>query len=223
MRPTKKVWIVAALAVAATGCAASDESMIVLLGAVPWEPQGGQGGMGGGVVCTTPASPDPLSPGGRFDVNINGDPAVTPSFYQGFVIENQLPPVAHVGAGQLELNTFVVEHATVEYAGLDEATTQLLQGLTTEVPVGASVKPGGILGLPLTLIPTNIAQVMRDQLVPNPNDLRTIIATVQVVGHTVGQTPVKSSTMSWPVDVCNGCLDLTACVADIQCACGHFR
>lgn len=221
---TSRALLVAIAAVAALslpGCGVSDESMVVLVGAVEW----------GGVFdpntntltgCNPGDVNDGVASGGRFDVDIFRDPARVPAFKQGFHILNQLPEAASVEANQLEVNTVLLDKAVITYSGLEDATDQLLSNLVTEIPVAAAIEPEGYTTTPLTLIPSNIAQVLRDQLVPNPNDLRTIIVNVQLEAHTVGQTSLKSSRLSWPVDVCNGCLSPAQCTMDPVCGCAHF-
>ncbi|RMG14514.1 MAG: hypothetical protein D6729_13660 [Deltaproteobacteria bacterium] len=215
MKELTKLLVAAALA-SLLGCGVSDESMVVLVGAIAWQVDPNAATMS--TTCTADPNSAELAASGLLDVNYFGGPDQVPAFRQKFKITNQLPQRGTTDFS-LETNAYVMERAVISYSGLDETSDAILSNLSTEVALGTTIAPQQTGGLALTLVPRNIAQVMRDQLVPNPGDIRTVIANVQIQGHTVGQEPVDSSVLSWPLDVCNDC---KARLCTPACDCSHF-
>ncbi len=150
------------------------------------------------------------------------DLAFALDYRAALLVGNQLTPRGDKEQVRTETMNFLVNGAEVE---LFDSQFNSLQRF--RVPVSGSVPPNaseapGFSVVFATLIPSSVGEAFLEDL-EGTTMTRTVIAEVSVFGETLGGTNLDSSTYTFPIEVCHGCLVMFPLEAVMADADGELR
>jgi hypothetical protein len=198
----------AAAAPAVGGCAPDGPSLVVL------------GNLQPDLMCVVSASTDLYVLNGRFDVA-----GPSPSYVLNLRVASQLFPRTTNRSAQprAEPNHVLIEGAVVTLSGAGGAalpagvSTSYTVTVAATIPVGAPGSPGfGVVSF--VAIPASVAAQLA-AAVPARGAVVDVDVTVELFGRTAGDVTVEVDPWTWPVTICNGCLDNCAVAATMMSMC----
>ena len=209
-------WLLGALTALSLGaCGVPNETSIEILGAIPYDATVDET-TGAVTSCIVSGDATVKESAGAMDLALRTAAGTVPGFQQGFVVRNNLPDNTNESSSRLNSNNFTIDKVVVGFSAIDEATATAVSGFQTEVPMVLKIETGGTQGVNVPLIPSNIATGL-EAIIPAGTS-QTLIANFRLEGRTGGQIRISTGEVSFPVQVCNGCLVDTC---GPECLCSH--
>jgi len=174
------------------GCQDNSASLIILQNQIP------------GTGCTVESSSSGTHrPQGTLDVlwyTGAGQPA---GYYMFPLLQNNLISTEDTSTGQIEHNCLTVKEAEVDLdlgnAGGDVDGDLMKYKVSTAV----TICPGEMRAVSVMVIPPQIVEMIAGGIPENGTEYANV--TIRMVSKR-GRTTIKSSSMSFPIKICNGCL-----------------
>jgi hypothetical protein len=193
---------------AAGGCAPEGPSLVVL------------GNLQPDLMCVVSANSEVYVLHGRYDVA-----GPSPGYVVNMRVASQLVPRASNRSVQprAEPNHVLIEGAVVTLSGGGGAPLPAGISSSYTVSVAATIPVGGTGGVgfgvvPVVAIPPSVAAQLA-AAVPTRGAVVDVDVTIELFGRTAGDVTVAADPWTWPVQVCNGCLDNCALAAVMMTMC----
>ncbi|MDF1564908.1 MAG: hypothetical protein P1V51_17830 [Deltaproteobacteria bacterium] len=166
--------------------------------------------------CLADPSGTPVA-AGFFDVG-----ATNAFLWQSFTAKNNMEVNTDEGSERLNSRDFIIERAVVSYGAVEQDLQGLMESLgERETPMSGTIEAGGDAGIWVNIVPRDVSAVLASEgSLSDPSARATIIVNTQIEGHMQNGQGLFSSTVSFPVEICNRCMFCAGGVEPAAWSCG---